>query len=132
MGKSQEEKLNTTQWKEYKTADGRDYFYNPVTKQSVWEMPAELKQLREVTKKKEEKEEEEWATPEAKRAAFRELLDDKGVKSTSKWEEAVKLINEDRRFNALTSAGERKQEFSVFVTQKKKREKEEERQKKVR
>merc|ERR1712194_250541 len=144
MGKSQEEKLNTTQWKEYKTADGRDYFYNPVTKQSVWEMPAELKQLREVTKKKEEseeeeeseqeeeKKEEEWATPEAKRAAFRELLDDKGVKSTSKWEEAVKLINEDRRFNALTSAGERKQEFSVFVTQKKKREKEEERQKKVR
>ena len=29
--------------KEYKTADGRDYFYNPKTKQSVWEMPAELK-----------------------------------------------------------------------------------------
>jgi len=137
--KSKEEQLNTTSWKEYKTADGRDYFYNPVTKQSVWEMPPELKRLRqaqqeesEEEKEEEKGEEEEWKTPEERRAAFRELLGEKDVKVNMKWEEALKLINEDRRFNALASAGERKQEFAVYITQKKKREKEEEREKKKR
>lgn len=49
-----------------------------------------------------------------------------------KWEEASKLCQEDRRFLALNTAGERKQEFAVWVTQSKKREKEEEREKKKR
>jgi len=136
--KSKEEQLNTTSWKEYKTADGRDYFFNPVTKQSVWEMPPELKRLRqeqqeesEEEKEEEKEEEEEWKTPEEKRAAFRELLEEKDVKVNMKWEEASKLINEDRRFNALASAGERKQEFAVYITQKKKREKEQERANKL-
>jgi len=135
--KSADEKLNTTNWKEYKTADGRDYFYNPVTKQSVWEMPLELKQLRGLAKdereeesEEEEKEEEpEWASQEERRAAFRELLEEKGVKCTMKWEEALKVIQEDRRFGALTTAGERKQVFAEYVTQTKKREKEQEREK---
>mmetsp|Transcript_91046 Transcript_91046/g.253499 ORF Transcript_91046/g.253499 Transcript_91046/m.253499 type:complete len:563 (-) Transcript_91046:107-1795(-) len=138
--KSAEERLNTTSWKEYKTADGRDYYYNPVTKQSVWEMPIELKRLRGLAKdeeseeeKQEEKEEEpEWATQEERRGAFRELLEEKGVRCTMKWEEALKLIQDDRRFNALTTAGERKQVFAEFVTQTKKREKEEEREKRKR
>jgi len=139
--KSDHEKLNTTSWKEYKTADGRDYFYNPVTKQSVWEMPLELKRLRGMDKQEdsddeqeEEKKEEEpeWKTPEERRAAFRDMLLDKGVKSGMKWEEAAKLCQEDRRFLALNTAGERKQEFSVYVTQSKKREKEEEREKRKR
>uniref|UniRef100_A0A7S2NJI0 WW domain-containing protein n=1 Tax=Zooxanthella nutricula TaxID=1333877 RepID=A0A7S2NJI0_9DINO len=139
--KSDHEKLNTTSWKEYKTADGRDYFYNPVTKQSVWEMPLELKRLRGMDKQEdsddeqeEEKKEEEpeWKTPEERRAAFRDMLLDKGVKSGMKWEEAAKLCQEDRRFLALNTAGERKQEFSVYVTQTKKREKEEEREKRKR
>merc|ERR1712151_1369650 len=94
--KSSEEKANTTSWKEYKTADGRDYYYNPVTKQSVWEMPLELKQLRGLAREEESEEEEkeeepEWASPEERRAAFRELLEEKGVKCTMKWEEALKL-----------------------------------------
>lgn len=49
-----------------------------------------------------------------------------------KWEEALKLIQDDRRFGALTTAGERKQVFAEFVTQTKKREKEEEREKRKR
>jgi len=134
--KTSEEKQNTTSWKEYKTADGRDYFYNPVTKQSVWEMPLELKRIRGLVKEEEEEEEKEeapeWASQEERRNAFKELLEEKGVKSTGKWEEALKLIQEDRRFNALTSAGERKQFFAEWATQTKKREKEEERQKKMR
>jgi len=139
--KSAEEKLNTTSWKEYKTADGRDYFYNPGTKQSVWEMPIELKRLRGLVKDDDQEEEgggeereeqPEWATQEERRGAFRELLEEKGVKPTMKWEEALKLIQEDRRFNALSTAGERKQVFAEFVTQTKKRAKEEEREKRKR
>jgi len=29
-------------WKEYKTADGASYYYNSVTKESVWEMPSTI------------------------------------------------------------------------------------------
>jgi len=141
--KSSEEKANTTNWKEYKTADGRDYFYNPTTKQSVWEMPAELKAIRQMQKQQqeessdeqqeEEKEEEpEWNSQEERKKAFTDLLSEKNVKSTMKWEEVSKLIGEDRRFNALTTAGERKQVFAEWVSQSKKREKEEERERRKR
>lgn len=140
--KTAEEKGNTTVWKEYKTADGRTYYYNPITKQSVWEMPVELKRLRGLDQKEdsddegkkdadEEKDEEpEYKTKEDRRNAFKALLLEKGVKSSMKWEEAHKLIKEDNRFNALASAGERKQVFSEFQTAAKKREKDEERIKK--
>ncbi|KAJ4824336.1 hypothetical protein Tsubulata_004299 [Turnera subulata] len=37
----------TTDWKEFTSPDGRKYFYNKVTKQSKWEIPAELKLARE-------------------------------------------------------------------------------------
>lgn len=139
--KSNDEKLNNTVWKEYKTAEGKDYFFNTVTKQSVWEMPIELKRLRGLAKEeesddekdKEKKEEEpEWKTADERRNAFEELLKDKAIKSTMKWEDALKLVQDDRRFNALASAGERKQAFAEYVTQSKKREKEEEREKKKR
>merc|ERR1740117_2614750 len=140
--KSSEEKQNTTSWKEYKTADGRDYFYNPVTKQSVWEMPPELKRIRgiaqkeesdEEEKKEEEKKEEEapeYATQEDRRTAFKDLLEEKSIKPNMKWEEALKLIQDDKRLHALQSAGERKQVFSEYQTQSKKRAAEGEREKK--
>mmetsp|Transcript_66980 Transcript_66980/g.160456 ORF Transcript_66980/g.160456 Transcript_66980/m.160456 type:complete len:583 (-) Transcript_66980:105-1853(-) len=138
--KSPEERMNNTVWKEYKAADGRDYYFNTVTKQSVWEMPIELKRLRGLMKedssedeKEPEKEEApQWSTQEERRNAFKDLLEEKGVKSTMKWEEAIKQIQEDPRFNALPSAGERKQFFAEWLTQTKKREKEEERDKKKR
>lgn len=140
--KSSEEKMNTTNWKEYKTADGRDYFYNPTTKQSVWEMPAELKALRQMQKQQEEssddggeeekQEEPEYANNEERKKAFTDLLSEKSVKCTMKWEEAMKLITEDRRFMALNTAGERKQVFAEWVSQSKKREKEQEREKRNR
>lgn len=31
-------------WKEFTSPDGRKYYYNRVTKSSVWQMPDELKQ----------------------------------------------------------------------------------------
>jgi len=136
--KNDSERLNTTVWKEYKTADGRDYYFNPATKQSVWEMPAELKRLRGLEEKaggdddKDKEEEPQWKTKEDRRNAFKELLEEKGVKATAKWDEALKVIQEDYRFGALNTAGERKQVFTEYLAQRKKRDKEEEREKKKR
>ena len=53
--------------------------------------------------------EPEWKTKEERRAAFKELLADKQIKHNMKWDTALKLIQDDRRFNALEKAGERKQ-----------------------
>lgn len=132
--KSYEERMNTTSWKEYKTGDGRDYYYNPVTKQSVWDMPMELKKLRGLAKDGDEDDQKaaNYNSQEERRSAFKELLEEKGVKANMKWEEALKLIQEDRRFTVLNTAGERKQVFAEYLTQSKKREKEEERQKRIR
>merc|ERR1711920_1100409 len=76
--------------------------------------------------------EPEWKTQEQRRAAFKELLEDKGIKNNMKWDEALKIIQEDRRFNALVKAGERKQVFAEYIQAAKKREKEEERERKKR
>lgn len=49
-----------------------------------------------------------------------------------RWDETLKVIQDDRRFNALPSAGERKQVFAEYQTLVRKREKEEEKEKKKR
>lgn len=38
----------TSEWTEHKSPDGRTYYYNNVTKQSLWEKPDELKTIAEV------------------------------------------------------------------------------------
>lgn len=144
--KSSEELKNTTSWKEYKTADGRDYFFNPTTKQSVWEMPQELRRLRglptesdeERERDKDEKDSDKedddapkYDSPEARKEAFFLLLEEKGVKEKSKWDEAMKLIQDDKRFNAFPTGGERKQAFAEWLTKAKKRAVEQARQKKL-
>eukprot|EP00438_Fugacium_kawagutii_P000030 Skav208216 [mRNA] locus=scaffold3686:21970:30201:- [translate_table: standard] len=82
-----------------------------------WHSAVALVQEAEKDKKKsEEKKVEEWKTPEERRNAFREAGDN----------------DDDRRFSALTAAGERKQAFAEYISQAKKREKEEEREKRKR
>merc|ERR1712187_284188 len=83
-------------------------------------------------KEEEKKEEPEYATQADRKKAFLDLLTEKNVKAAMKWDEAMKLVCEDRRFTALASAGERKQAFAEFVNKQKKAEKDEEREKKKR
>lgn len=45
--KSLEEKLNSTDWQEVTTADGKTFYYNAKLKKSVWKMPPELKAVKE-------------------------------------------------------------------------------------
>ncbi|XP_076461336.1 pre-mRNA-processing factor 40 homolog A-like isoform X2 [Babylonia areolata] len=59
--------------------------------------------------------------------AFKALLKEKDVPSTSSWESAMKLIINDGRYGALKHLNEKKQAFNEYKTQKAKEEKEEQR-----
>ena len=134
---------------------GKVYFYNSDTKESTWTEPEELTNTKEEIKKLEEKEaleakesekeelvekkedikEEEsdneevvYETKEDAKNAFKQLLKDKAVASISTWEQAMKLISADKRYNAIPKLNEKKQCFNAYKTQKAKEEKEEERQ----
>ena len=76
----------------------------------------------------EPEEEVVYATKDDARNAFKALLKDKGVASNASWEQAMKLISRDRRYNAIPKLNEKKQTFNAYKTQKAKEEKEEERQ----
>ena len=131
------------------------YFYNSDTKESTWTEPEDFTKMKEDIKKLEDKPESEdeesdsdkepevkteikkeesdgeevvYETKEDAKNAFKQLLRDKGVGSTASWEQAMKLISTDKRYNAIPKLNEKKQAFNAYKTQKAKEEKEEERQ----
>ncbi|CAH1116101.1 unnamed protein product [Phaedon cochleariae] len=59
--------------------------------------------------------------------AFKELLKDKNVPSNASWEQCVKLISHDPRYETFKKLNEKKQVFNAYKTQKQKDEKEEQR-----
>ncbi|KAI4454695.1 pre-mrna-processing protein prp40 [Holotrichia oblita] len=59
--------------------------------------------------------------------AFKELLRDNNVPSNASWEQCIKLIQSDPRYDSLKRLNERKQVFNAYKTQKQKDEKEESR-----
>ncbi|KAL1501982.1 hypothetical protein ABEB36_007199 [Hypothenemus hampei] len=59
--------------------------------------------------------------------AFKELLKDKNVPSNASWEQCVKIIQNDLRYESFKKLNEKKQVFNAYKTQKQKDEKEEQR-----
>ncbi|KAK2161677.1 hypothetical protein NP493_1565g00027 [Ridgeia piscesae] len=59
--------------------------------------------------------------------AFKALLRERSVPSSSSWEQAMKLIINDPRYGALRHLNEKKQAFNAYKTQRAKEEKEENR-----
>ncbi|CAG0903191.1 unnamed protein product [Darwinula stevensoni] len=59
--------------------------------------------------------------------AFKELLREKEVPSNVAWEQALRLIKHDPRFETLQRLNEKKQAFNAYKTQRAKEEKEEQR-----
>lgn len=59
--------------------------------------------------------------------AFKELLKDKNVPSNATWEQCVKIISSDPRYETFKKLNEKKQVFNAYKTQKQKDEKEENR-----
>lgn len=59
--------------------------------------------------------------------AFKEMLKDNNVPSNASWEQCVKIIQSDSRYDSLKKLNERKQVFNAYKTQKQKDEKDENR-----
>lgn len=70
---------------------------------------------------------DEYKTRGAMAEGLRRLFRDCNVPGSSTWEQAVKLISNDPRYNLLKSFNEKKQIFNVYKTQRLKEEKEEQR-----
>ncbi|XP_073028401.1 pre-mRNA-processing protein 40A-like [Primulina eburnea] len=75
-----------------------------------------------------------YESKEEAKNAFKVLLETANVGSDWNWDQAMRVIINDRRYGALRTLGERKQAFNEFVGQKRKQEVDERRarQKKVR
>jgi len=83
---------------------------------------------KEAPKMEEDSDEElVFATKEEAVKAFKTMLLDQGVASTTKWSDAVKLCEPDRRWQALKTLGERRQALAEYQTKRLKEEKEEKR-----
>uniref|UniRef100_A0A6P7FXM2 Pre-mRNA-processing factor 40 homolog A isoform X2 n=1 Tax=Diabrotica virgifera virgifera TaxID=50390 RepID=A0A6P7FXM2_DIAVI len=59
--------------------------------------------------------------------AFKELLKEKNVPSNASWEQCVKIISSDPRYETFKKLNEKKQVFNAYKTQKQKDEKDEQR-----
>ncbi|XP_005180340.2 pre-mRNA-processing factor 40 homolog A [Musca domestica] len=57
--------------------------------------------------------------------AFKELLKEKNVPSNANWDQCVKILSKDPRYNSFKNLNEKKQTFNAYKTQKLKDEKEE-------
>ncbi|KAL0880713.1 hypothetical protein ABMA27_001928 [Loxostege sticticalis] len=191
--------LSSCVWKEYTTDAGRVYYHNIETKESSWVVPRELQEIKDkiaaeeaaqaelsagvtpgevplpgspavpgisaldeamaktlasidpslansIPIPEEIKPEEIVAPPQSSGAenneqapelqykdkkeaieAFKELLRDRNVSSNATWEQCVKIISKDPRYNAFKKLNEKKQAFNAYKTQKLKDEREEQR-----
>lgn len=68
-----------------------------------------------------------YATKQEAKIAFKSLLEDANVRSDWNWEQAMRVIINDKRYGALKALGERKQAFNEYLMQRKKLETEERR-----
>ncbi|KAI0499429.1 hypothetical protein KFK09_020332 [Dendrobium nobile] len=75
-----------------------------------------------------------YANKQEAKNAFKSLLESANVESDWTWEQAMRVIINDKRYGALKTLGERKQAFNEYLGQRKKQDAEEKRnrQKKVR
>ncbi|GKV19786.1 hypothetical protein SLEP1_g30005 [Rubroshorea leprosula] len=70
-----------------------------------------------------------YANKQDAKNSFKALLESANVGSDWTWDQALRVIINDKRYGALRTLGERKQAFNEFLTQKKKQEVEERRTK---
>ncbi|KAL8492170.1 hypothetical protein ACS0TY_023705 [Phlomoides rotata] len=69
-----------------------------------------------------------YATKQEAKSAFKALLESANVEADWSWDQAMRVIINDKRYGALKTLGERKQAFNEYLMQRKKVEAEERRQ----
>ncbi|KAF9619232.1 hypothetical protein IFM89_005786, partial [Coptis chinensis] len=68
-----------------------------------------------------------YASKQEAKIAFKELLESANVEPNWSWEQAMRVIVNDKRYAALRTLGEKKQAFNEYLGQRKKQEAEERR-----
>jgi len=121
----EEQAITSTDWKEYKIWDGRTYFHNSRTKCSVWTTPPDVALARyEADPSSGEIESQireylEFAeinkTSSMVRSDFIQLLEEKGITESTSFKEAILMIKDDSRYQAIVSVEEQKLLFASFI-----------------
>jgi pre-mRNA-processing factor 40 len=141
--------LKASSWREYTTPEGKKYYSNIKTKETVWEVPPEIKEQLEKARKianemkniptppivpakpstpsvvQLEQPIPEFDTKEEAEKAFFSLLKETGVKSDWTWDQAMRAIITKPLYRALKTIVERKAAFQAYVDAESKREREE-------
>ncbi len=145
---SQEHKRGWTQHLDQ--ASGKIYYYDGVT--TTWEKPQDFNDALQgasatpaisatttvegpPTKKRKKKDEETinlYSNKAEAVAAFKGLLLAKDISHTMKWNEVVKACSADKRWEACSTMGERKQALAEYQTKRANKLREEKRQEKIR
>jgi hypothetical protein len=122
----EEQAITSTDWKEYKIWDGRTYFNNSRTKCSVWTTPPDVALARfEADPSSGEIESHireylEFAeinrTSSMVRSDFIQLLEERGIMESTSFKEAVPIIKDDSRYQAVVSVEQQKLLFASFIS----------------
>lgn len=93
----------STPWREYTTKEGKKYYHNIATKRSIWDMPEEYRIYME---KKDSKIKEllNYQVAGDIRDQFRSFLINKGLNSTSTWEQVLSETKDDEKWKSLKVA----------------------------
>lgn len=120
-----ERATSATDWKEYKIWDGRTYFHNTKTKCSVWTTPPDVVVARndaDPSSGQIDPQVREYVEfPECNktiprlREEFIQLLQEKGITEGTPFKEALPLIQDDSRFNAIPSVQMQKLLYASFI-----------------
>ena len=105
--------VTSSSWRELKTREGRVYFYNSVTQQTVWEMPQEYREYLEFIQKGGSSS-RRASESEAGDTAFWDILKERKVTSKWTWEEALRAIITHPNYKCIPTLQERKASFQRY------------------
>lgn len=120
-------------WTEYKSPDGRTYYYNPETKQTTWSKPTNSTVWKEYSKN----DRPYWYNTQTKQTTWKRppeldndplsqflaLLSSHGVKADWNWEQALRAIVGDPNYRVLGTLAERRQAFGRYIEEQRELEK---------
>lgn len=145
--------MNPTDWDEKTSQTGKTFFLNKKTNETSWEVPTDYQdwknklaayqfQLKLIENQLIEECEEgqiteeglakdlELSKKEEVRTAYVQMFQEAGVTSTWKWEDFMRIMLHDSRFNIIKTIGQKKQIFQEHIQTLKKKERDDTRQKK--
>lgn len=115
--------VTSTSWRELKTRDGRAYYYNSVTQQTLWEMPQEYREYLDFIQKGGSS--RRSSAGDSGDTEFWEILKERRVTSKWTWEETLRAIITHPNYKCIPTLQERKASFQRYCETMRKIEEEE-------